>query len=124
MGRTLPIGIGPKDALDHIPWLGHALIFLQQMTKLEPKQISRKIQVDFESDLMFLQACPVHDIITKQIPESLRLVCHVFVQNDPSKKNTIIHYTHDVVAFKDKHRLCLPLALCLNSLNRKHIFRN
>jgi hypothetical protein len=78
------------------------------MTKLEPKEISRKIQLDFESDPMFLQSRPVRDIISQQIRERIRCVRHQFVQKDPSKKNINIQYTQDVVAFKDKHRLRLP----------------
>jgi hypothetical protein len=64
------------------------------MTKFEAKQISCKIKVDFERDLMFLQSYPVCDIITKQIQEvNIHLVCQEFVQKDPpirqSKKSTI-----------------------------------
>jgi hypothetical protein len=42
---------------------------------LEPKEISHKIQVDFESDPMFLQSRPVFDIIIpKQIQVSPPIV--------------------------------------------------
>ncbi len=78
------------------------------MTKLEPKQICRKIQIDFESHPMFLQSRQVRDIITDQIKERIRLVRKQIVQKDPMKKNISIEYTHDVVAFKNKHRLRLP----------------
>jgi hypothetical protein len=78
------------------------------MTKLEPKQICRKIQIDFERHPMFLQSRQVRDIITDQIKERIPLVRKQFVQKDPLKKNISIQYTHNVVAFKNKHRLCLP----------------
>jgi hypothetical protein len=79
------------------------------MTKLQPKQICRKIQIDFESYPMFLQSRQVRDIIRDQMKERIRLVRKMIVEKDPMKKNISIEYTHDVVAFKNKHRLRLPL---------------
>jgi hypothetical protein len=90
-----------------IPWFGHTLTLA--MTKLPPKQICRKIQIHFESHPMFLQSRQVRDIITDQMKEGIRLVRKQIVEKDPMKKNISIEYTHDVVAFKNKHGLRLPL---------------
>jgi hypothetical protein len=53
------------------------------MTKLEPKQICRKIQIDFERHPMFLQSRQVRDIIRDQIKERIRLVRKQFAQKVP-----------------------------------------
>jgi hypothetical protein len=79
------------------------------MTKFQPKQICRKIQIDFESHPMFLQSRQVRDIITDQMKERIPLVRKQIVEKDPMKKNISIEYTHDVVAFKNQHRFLLPL---------------
>jgi hypothetical protein len=78
------------------------------MTKLEPKEISHKLQADFAMDPMFIQSRHVCDIITQQIPSRVCLICSEQVQKDPTQKNTSIQYTHDVVSFKEKHLLQLP----------------
>jgi hypothetical protein len=78
------------------------------MTKLEPKEISRKLHKDFAMDPMFIQSRPVRDIITQQIRSRVRLICSEQVLNDPTQKNTSIQCTHDVVNFKEKHLLRLP----------------
>jgi hypothetical protein len=78
------------------------------MTKLEPKEISRKLQKDFAMDPMFIKSRPVRDIITQQIRSRVRLIRSEQVLNDPTQKNTSIQYTHDVVSFKEKHLLRLP----------------
>jgi hypothetical protein len=56
---------------------------------------------------MFLQSCQLPDIITIKMKECIHLICKQ-IQKDPLKKKISIQYTHDVVAFKNKHRLCLP----------------
>jgi hypothetical protein len=95
-----PIGLHPLERV---------YVDILAMTKLEPKEISAgKIQLDFARYPMFLHSRPVRDIIKKEIQARVLLVCQEFVQKDPSKNNIIIHYTHDVVAFKDKHQLQLP----------------
>jgi hypothetical protein len=78
------------------------------MTKLEPKEISHKLQADFAMDYMFIQSRPVRDIITQQIGGRVCLIRSEQVLNDPTQKNTSIQYTHDVVNFKEKHSLRLP----------------
>jgi hypothetical protein len=97
--------VSPCTGLHPLVW---AYTDALAMTKLEPKQICRKIQIDFESHPMFLQSRQVRDIITDQIKERIRLVRKQIAQKDPMKKNISIKYTHDVVAFKNKHQLCLP----------------
>jgi hypothetical protein len=77
-------------------------------TKLEPKEVSGKLQADCAMDPMFIQSCPVSDIITQQIGNRLRLIHQEEVQNHPTQKNTSIQYTQDVVSFKEKHLLHLP----------------
>jgi hypothetical protein len=78
------------------------------MTKLEPKEISHKLQADFAMDPMFIQSHPVHDIITQQIRSRIRLIRSEQVQNNPTQQNTSIQCTYDVVSFKEKHLLWLP----------------
>jgi hypothetical protein len=78
---------------------------LLSMTKLEPKEISPKLQADFAMDPMFIQSRPVLDIITQQICSCVCLNLSEQVENDPTQKNTSIQYTHDVVSFKEKHLL-------------------
>jgi hypothetical protein len=70
--------------------------------KLEPEEISCKILVAFMRNYMFLKYSNVQHIHF--------LVCKKCVQKDPSKKNIIIQYTHDVLAFKEKHQLRLVSA--------------
>jgi hypothetical protein len=57
---------------------------------------------------MFIQSCPVCDIITQQLRSRARLIRSEQVRKDPTPKNTSIRYTHDVVSFKEKHLLHLP----------------
>jgi hypothetical protein len=97
--------ISPKIGLHP---LVRAYTDILSMTKLEPKEISRKLQADFAMDPMFIQSRPVRDIITQQIRSRVRLNRSEQVQNDPTQKNTSIQYTHDVVTFKEKHLLRLP----------------
>jgi hypothetical protein len=92
-----------------LPPLVRAYTDALAMTKLQPKHICRKIQIDFESHPMFLQSRQVRDTITDQMKERIRLVRKQIVEKDPMKKNISIKYTHDVVALKNKHRLRLPL---------------
>jgi hypothetical protein len=98
--------VPPRIGLHPLVW---AYTDALAMTKLQPKQICPKIQIDFESHPMFLKSRQVHDIITDQMKERIRLVRKLIVEKDPMKKNISIKYIHDVVAFKNKHRLCLPL---------------
>ena len=104
MNGTTPV-LSPKIGLHP---LVRAYTDILSMTRLEPKEISRKIQADFAMDPMFLQSRPVRDIINKQISHRIRLIRNEGVKNDPSQKNTIIQYTHDVISFKEKHLLRLP----------------
>jgi hypothetical protein len=97
--------ISPKIGLHP---LVRAYTDILSMTKLEPKEISRKLQNDFAMDPMFIQSRPVRDIITQQICSRVLLIHSEQVLNDPTQKNTSIQYTHDVVSFKEKHLLCLP----------------
>jgi hypothetical protein len=60
------------------------------LTKLETKEISHKIQINFFRDPIFLQSAAVHDSITKQRGDPIYLVCKHIVENDLSKKNIII----------------------------------
>jgi hypothetical protein len=85
--------ISPKIGLHS---LVRAYTDILAMTQLQPKEISRKIQADFAMDLMFLQSCPVRDIITGQISHRIRLI------------RISIQFTHDVVSFKKQNLLCLP----------------
>jgi hypothetical protein len=66
------------------------------MTRLQPKEISRKIQADFAMDPMLLQSHPVQDIITQQISHRLCLIHHDCIKEHPNQKNI----THDVVSLK------------------------
>jgi hypothetical protein len=68
------------------------------MTRLQPKEISGKIQEDFAMDPMFLQSRPVWDIITEQISHRIRLIRHDGIQKQPNQKNISIQFTHDVVS--------------------------
>jgi hypothetical protein len=70
------------------------------MTRLQPKEISRKIQADFAMNPMFLQSCSVQDIITQQISHRICLIHHDGIQKQPNQKNISIQFTHDVVSFK------------------------
>jgi hypothetical protein len=97
--------ISPKNGLHP---LVRAYTDILSMTKLEPKEISLKLQADFAMDPMFIQYRPVRDIITQQIRSHVRLIRSEQVRNDPTQKNTSIQYTHDVVSFKEEHLLRLP----------------
>jgi hypothetical protein len=80
----------------------HPLVraYILSMTKLEPKEISRKLQRDFAMD---------RDIITQQIRGHARLIrSEEQVLNDLTQKNTSIQHTHDVISFKEKHLFHLP----------------
>ena len=97
--------ISPKIGLHP---LVRAYTDILSMTRLQPKEISRKIQADFAMDPMFLQSRPVRDIITQQISHRIRLIRHDGIRKHPNQKNGSIQFTHDVVSFKRKHLLRLP----------------
>ncbi len=97
--------ISPKIGLHP---LVRAYTDILSMTKLEPKEISRKLQADFAMDPMFIQSRPVRDIITQQIRSRVRFIRSEQVQKNTTQKNTSIQYTHDVVSFKEKYLLRLP----------------
>jgi hypothetical protein len=72
-GRNIKL-MSPKIGLHP---LVRACTDILAMTRLQPKEISRKTQADFAIDPMFLQSCPVQDIITQQtISHRIRLIRH------------------------------------------------
>jgi hypothetical protein len=79
------------------------------MTNHEPKEISRQIQIAFDQDPMFFQSRPVRDLITRQIHSRVRWIRKQHAKSHPSNKNIHIGYTQDVVTFKEKHLLRLPV---------------
>jgi hypothetical protein len=97
--------ISPKIGLHP---LVRAYTDILAMTRLQPKEISRKIQADFAMDPIFLQSCPVWDIITEQISHRIRLIRHDGIQKQPNQKNISIQFTHNVVSLKKIHLLRLP----------------
>ena len=97
--------VSPKIGLHP---LVRAYTDILSMTRLQPKEISRKIQADFAMDPMFLQSRPVRDIITQQISHRIRLIRHDGIRKHPNQKNISIQFTQDVVSFKRKHLLRLP----------------
>jgi hypothetical protein len=103
-GRNINV-ISPKIGLHP---LVRAYTDILAMTRLQPKEVSHKIQADFAMDSMFLQSRPVRDIITEQISHRVRLIRHDGIQKQPNQKNISIQFTHDVVSFKKKHLLRLP----------------
>jgi hypothetical protein len=88
--------ISPKIGLHP---LVRAYTDILAMTRLQPKEISRKIQADFAMDPMFLQSCPVRDIIKEQISHRIRLIRHDGIKKQLNQKNISIQFTHDVVSF-------------------------
>jgi hypothetical protein len=81
--------ISPKIGLHP---LVRAYTDILSMTKLEPKEISFKLQADFAMDPMFIQSCPVRDIITQQICSRVRLIHSEQVENDLTQKK----YLHPI----------------------------
>jgi hypothetical protein len=113
--------MSPKIGLH--PFLVRAYTDILAMTRLQPKEISSKIQVDFAMDPMFLQSCPVRDIITQQISHHIRLIRHDGIQKHPNQKNISIQFTHDHVV-KFNIYFVYRMTSNLASLNQKPIYWN
>jgi hypothetical protein len=112
--------ISPKIGLHP---LVRAYTDILAMARLQPKEISRKIQADFAMDPMFLQSLPVRDIVTEQTSHRIRLIHHDGIQKQPNQKNISIQFTLMLSVLK-KNYFFYQLASNLASLNQKPIYWN